>query len=134
ERYGMSETLLTISNPYAGERRAGSIGRPLEGVEIRVSDDNGQDVVQGAPGELWVRCEGMMLGYWGLPEATATSFDSAGWFRTGDVVERDADGYLRIVGRSSIDIIKSGGFKIGAREIEDVLLAHPDVCEVVVFG
>lgn len=134
ERYGMSETLLTISNPYAGERRAGSIGLPLEGVEIRVCDDHNQDVDAGVPGELWVRCEGMMLEYWGLPEVTASSFDSAGWFRTGDVVERDPDGYLRIVGRSSVDIIKSGGFKIGAREIEDVLLAHPDVREVAVFG
>lgn len=134
ERYGMTETLLTISNPLRGERRPGSVGHPIEGVELRIVDDAGDPVQDDDPGELLVRCEGMMLGYWGNPEATAAAFDAEGWFRTGDVATRDAQGYVHIVGRSSVDIIKSGGFKIGAREIEDVLLTHPELEEVAVFG
>lgn len=134
ERYGMSETLLTLSNPYEGERRAGAVGRPIEGVDARVVDDEGNDVSPGIPGELWIRAPFTMLGYWERPEANATAFASGGWFKTGDVVQADSDGYLRIVGRSSIDIIKSGGFKIGAREIEDVLRAHPDLLDVAILG
>lgn len=133
ERYGMSETLITLSNPLDGERRSGSVGREVPGVRARVVDDAGAPVVDGEVGELQVQTPAMMSGYWNNPEATAKSFDGP-WFRTGDVVQRDADGYVRIVGRKSVDIIKSGGFKISAREIEEALLLHPAVVEAAVVG
>jgi acyl-CoA synthetase (AMP-forming)/AMP-acid ligase II len=133
ERYGMTETLITFSNPHDGERRPGSVGRPVPGCEARVVDDAGRDVGQAELGELWVRGPGLMQGYWGRPEDTAEAF-SDGWFRTGDVAVADPDGYLRIVGRRSTDIIKSGGFKIAALEIEEVLLRHPAVREAAVVG
>ncbi|WP_428261884.1 AMP-binding protein [Haliangium sp.] len=133
ERYGMSETLLTLSNPVVGERRPGSVGLPVPGFDIRVVDENGHDVTPGQPGELWVRGVGLMNGYWNQPEATRQAFRD-GWFLTGDVVARDPDGYVRILGRRSVDIIKSGGFKISAREIEEVLATHPAVAEVAVVG
>lgn len=133
ERYGMTETLITLSNPHDGERRPGSVGRPVPGCEARVVDDAGRDAAPGELGELWVRGPGMMQGYWGRPEETAAAF-TEGWFRTGDVVVADPDGYLRIVGRRSTDIIKSGGFKIAAPEIEEVLRRHPSVREAAVVG
>ncbi|TNF34587.1 MAG: hypothetical protein EP329_07085, partial [Deltaproteobacteria bacterium] len=133
ERYGMTETGFVLSNPYAGERRAGTVGRPVAGYEARVVDEAGAPVAVGAPGELEVRGDGLMEGYWRQPETTAASFRD-GWFRTGDVVTVDADGVYRIVGRSSVDIIKSGGFKISAREIEEVLAEDPRVAEVAVVG
>lgn len=133
ERYGMSETLLTLSNPYEGERRPGSVGHPVGDVEIRVVDDQGNDLPDGEVGELWVRSQNLMLGYWNLPEQTTAAFTD-GWFRTGDVVTRAPDGYVKIVGRRSTDIIKSGGFKISALEIEEVLREHPGVAEVAVVG
>lgn len=133
ERYGMSETLITFSNPLDGERRPGSVGREVPGVRARVVDDGGQPIAAGEVGELQVQTPAMMSGYWNNPEATAASFDGP-WFRTGDVVERDTDGYVRIVGRKSVDIIKSGGFKISAREIEEALLLHPAVAEAAVVG
>ena len=126
----MTETLITLSNPLHGERRAGSVGLPLPGVHIRVVDDDGIDAQQG---ELLVQGPGMMTRYRGRPQETEAAFDGP-WFRTGDVVERDPDGYVRIVGRRSVDIIKSGGFKIATREIEDVLARHDLVREVAVFG
>jgi acyl-CoA synthetase (AMP-forming)/AMP-acid ligase II len=130
ERYGMTETLITLSNPLHGERRAGSVGLPLPGVHIRVIDDDGVDAPEG---ELLVQGPGLMTCYRGRPHETEAAFDGP-WFRTGDVVARDPDGYVRIVGRSSVDIIKSGGFKIATREIEDVLARHELVREVAVFG
>lgn len=133
ERYGMTETLLTLSNPYDGERRPGSVGLPVPGCEIRVVDEVGEDVGAGESGELWIRWSGLMSGYWGRAEATREAI-SDGWFRTGDVVTRAADGYVSIVGRKSVDIIKSGGFKISAREIEEVLARHPAVRECAVIG
>jgi acyl-CoA synthetase (AMP-forming)/AMP-acid ligase II len=133
ERYGMSETLFTLSNPYAGERRPGTVGLPVPGYEVRVVDDAGHEVKSGELGEIVVRGNGMMTGYWGRPEETAASFRD-GWFLTGDVARRDRDGYFTIVGRKSVDIIKSGGYKISAREIEDVLRRHPRVREVAVVG
>jgi acyl-CoA synthetase (AMP-forming)/AMP-acid ligase II len=133
ERYGMTETLITLSNPHDGERRAGAVGRPVPGCEIRIVDDDLHDVPDDTPGELLVRSNGMMERYWGRPEATAAAFHD-GWFWTGDVVRRDADGYVRIVGRKSIDIIKSGGFKIAAKEIEAILERHPAVREAAVLG
>ncbi len=133
ERYGMSETLITFSNPLDGERRPGSVGPEVHGVQSRVVDDAGTEVGAGEVGELQVQTPAMMLGYWRNADATEASFDGP-WFRTGDVVVRDDDGYLRIVGRKSVDIIKSGGFKISAREIEEVLLMHPAVVEAAVVG
>ncbi|MCA9649004.1 MAG: AMP-binding protein [Myxococcales bacterium] len=133
ERYGMSETLITLSNPYEGERRAGAVGRPVPGFEARVVDDAGHEVDSGELGELWVRGPGLMQGYWGRPEETAAAFTD-GWFRTGDMVRADPDGMLRIVGRRSVDIIKSGGFKVSALEIEEVLRDHPQVEDAAVVG
>ncbi len=133
ERYGMTETLLTLSNPYEGERRPGSVGRPVPSCETRVVAEDGQTSPPGEPGELWVRWSGLMSRYWNDPAATRRA-STDGWFRTGDVVTCSEDGYYRIVGRKSVDIIKSGGFKISAREIEEVLARHPTVVECAVVG
>ena len=136
ERYGMTETGFTLSNPYRGERRPGFVGLPVPGVEVRLVDEVGSPVGVGEPGEIEVRGDNLMAGYWGRPEATAASFRD-GWFRTGDtaVLEKgDGDGYVRIVGRTSTDIIKTGGFKVGAREVEDVLMASGLVTECAVLG
>jgi acyl-CoA synthetase (AMP-forming)/AMP-acid ligase II len=133
ERYGMSETLFTLSNPFDGERRPGTVGLPVSGCEVRIVDEGGEDVPEGELGEIVVKGHGLMTGYWGRPEETAASFRD-GWFLTGDVARRDASGYVTIVGRKSVDIIKSGGFKISAREIEDVLRRHPHVLDVAVVG
>jgi malonyl-CoA/methylmalonyl-CoA synthetase len=133
----MTETLLSVSNPLSGERRAGSVGLPVPGYELRIvsldDDTAGADCAVGAEGELLVRGPGVMAGYWRNEAATTASFHD-GFFRTGDVARRDVDGYVTIVGRSSTDIVKSGGFKIGTREIEDVLLTHPSVVEAAVVG
>ncbi|MFI5166059.1 MAG: class I adenylate-forming enzyme family protein [Thermoanaerobaculales bacterium] len=133
ERYGMSETLFTLTNPYLGERRPGTVGKPAPGCEVRIVDDAGDDVPPGEVGELVVKGHGVMKGYWCRPEETAATFRD-GWFLTGDVARRDTDGYVTILGRKSVDIIKSGGFKISAREIEDVLRRHPRVADVAVVG
>jgi malonyl-CoA/methylmalonyl-CoA synthetase len=124
ERYGMTETLMLVSNPYDGERRPGSVGFPLPGVELRLSD--------GEQGEIQVRGPNVFAGYWERPEATAESFID-GWFRTGDLASTDPDGYLRILGRSK-DLIISGGLNVYPREVEDVLLSSPDVAEAAVVG
>ena len=133
ERYGMSETLLTLSNPYEGERRPGSVGFAVPGTEVRVVDEHFQDVRAGEQGEIVVRGPSVMTGYFGNPSATEAAFRD-GWFLTGDAATRDRDGYLRISGRKSVDILKSGGFKISAREIEEVILEHPQVAEAAVVG
>ncbi|MDE3086410.1 MAG: AMP-binding protein [Acidobacteriota bacterium] len=122
ERYGMTETLLTVSNPLEGERRAGTVGFPLPGVEARVEEESG---------ELLVRGPQVFAGYLGRPEATAAAF-TEGWFRTGDLAEVD-DGYLRILGRSG-DVVISGGFNVYPAEVEEVLARHPGVAEVAVAG
>ena len=132
ERYGMSETLFTLSNPYE-DRRPGTVGLPLPGCEVRIVDEAGRDAVAGEPGEILVKSNGMMTGYWRRPEETAASFRD-GWFATGDMASRDRAGYVTIAGRKSVDFIKSGGFKISAREIEDVLRVHPRVKDVAVVG
>jgi acyl-CoA synthetase (AMP-forming)/AMP-acid ligase II len=132
ERYGMSETLFTLSNPY-GDRRPGTVGLPVPGCEIRIVDEAGHDVEADEPGEILARSNGMMTRYWRRPEETAASFRE-GWFVTGDVARRDRDGYVTIAGRKSVDFIKSGGFKISAREIEDVLRRHPLIKDVAVIG
>jgi malonyl-CoA/methylmalonyl-CoA synthetase len=124
ERYGMTETLMLVSNPYDGERRAGTVGFPLPGVELRLCE--------GDQGEIQVRGPNVFAGYWERPQATAESF-TGGWFRTGDLGSVDPDGYVRILGRSK-ELIISGGFNVYPREVEEVLLAHPDVAEVAVTG
>jgi malonyl-CoA/methylmalonyl-CoA synthetase len=136
ERYGMSETLMNISNPYEGERRAGSVGFPLPGVSIRILDAEMRPVAEGEIGEIYVRGPNVCAGYWRRPDATAEAFvDSPDgrWFRTGDLGERSADGYITLRGRRT-DLIISGGFNIYPREIEEVLLEQPGVREVVVCG
>lgn len=132
ERYGMTETLMNISNPYAGERRAGTVGLPLPGVSVRLLDASGQPVADGETGELYVKGANVFPGYWRQPEATrAVLLD--GWFRTGDLAARSADGYFTLRGRQS-DVIISGGFNIYPREIEEFLLEQPEVAEAVVAG
>jgi malonyl-CoA/methylmalonyl-CoA synthetase len=133
ERYGMSETLFTLSNPYDGERRPGTVGLPTPGCAVRIVDDEGRDVADGELGEIVVKSDGMMSAYWGREAETAASFRD-GWFLTGDVARRGDGGYVTIVGRKSVDIIKSGGYKIAAREIEDVLRRHPKVKDAAVVG
>ncbi len=133
ERYGMTETLFTLTNPYAGERRPGTVGFPVEGCSVRIVDEAGRDVPVGEPGEILVQSNGQMTEYWGREADTGVA-SRDGWFVTGDVGQSDKDGYVRILGRQSVDVIKSGGFKISAREIEDVLAALPRIREVAVVG
>jgi len=133
ERYGMTETLITVSTRADGERRPGWVGVPIRGVRTRVVGDDGAEVGPGEIGELQVAGDTLFLGYLNRPEATASSMDGE-WFRTGDAAEIDGEGFHRIVGRQSIDIIKTGGFKVGAGEIETVLLGHAAVGEVAVVG
>ena len=132
ERYGMTEFGMALSNPVRGERRPGFVGTPLPGVEARLVDEQGGALAPGAPGELEVRGPGVFLEYWRQPGATAAAFRD-GWFRTGDVAVVE-NGAYRLLGRSSVDIIKSGGYKISALEIEAVLRAHPGVAECAVVG
>jgi acyl-CoA synthetase (AMP-forming)/AMP-acid ligase II len=132
ERYGMSETLFTFSNPYE-DRRPGTVGLPVPGCVARIVDDAGREAGEGEAGELLVRSNGMMTGYWNRDAETAAAFRKD-WFATGDIVLRGSDGYLTVVGRKSADFIKSGGFKISSREIEDVLRRHDAVREVAVVG
>ena len=133
ERYGMTEIGMAISNPYNGERRAGYIGHPLPQVEIRTVDEDENLVQARQPGEIQVKGPGVFKEYWGKPEATAKSFTQDGWFKTGDIAVLE-DGYYRILGRDSIDIIKSGGYKISALEIEEVLRKHPQINDCGVVG
>jgi malonyl-CoA/methylmalonyl-CoA synthetase len=132
ERYGMSETLMNTGNPYDGERRAGTVGVPFRDVRVRVVDAAARPVPDGTVGELEVRGPNVFAGYWRNRDATAAAFRD-GWFRTGDLAERSADGYYPLRGRAS-DLIISGGFNIYPREIEEVLLEVPGVREVVVAG
>jgi len=133
ERYGMTEIGMGISNPLHGERRPGAVGRPLPGVEVRLVSEAG-DVVEteNEPAEIQVRGPAVFHDYWRRPEVTRESFVD-GWFKTGDVAVLE-DGYYRILGRLSVDIIKSGGYKLSALEIEDVLRQHPAVRECAVVG
>jgi len=135
ERYGMTETLITISTRAAGERRPVWVGLPINGVESRFVDDCGEPMtLDGSSiGELQIRGTTMFDEYLNRPDATAESFDGD-WFRTGDAVVIDDGGFHRIVGRQSIDIIKTGGFKVGAGEVEAALMTHPAVVECAVVG
>jgi malonyl-CoA/methylmalonyl-CoA synthetase len=133
ERYGMTEIGMAISNLYRGERRPGAVGAPLPGVEVRLKPENGPVITaEDEPGEIQVRGPGVFSAYWNRAQATEESFED-GWFRTGDmaVLER---GYYRIMGRLSVDIIKSGGYKLSALEIEAALLEHPLIAECAVIG
>lgn len=133
ERYGMTEIGMALSNPYRGDRRAGMVGVPLPGVEVRLLSEAGELITEEEqPGEIQVRGPGVFREYWNRPEITAESF-CEGWFRTGDVAQRE-EGYYRILGRQSVDIIKSGGYKLSALEIEAVLLDHPAIRECAVVG
>ena len=132
ERYGMTEIGMALSNPLTGERRPGSVGMPLPGVDVRLVDDAGREVVTGTPGELEVRGPSVFLEYWQRPEETSAAFRD-GWFRTGDVAVLE-DGSYRLLGRTSVDIIKTGGFKVSALEIEEVLRTHPAIAECAVVG
>jgi malonyl-CoA/methylmalonyl-CoA synthetase len=136
ERYGMTETLMNCSVRFAGDRRPGAVGLPLPGVSLRLVDDAGK-VIESQDGEtvgeIEVTGDNLFAGYLNRPDATASAMRD-GWFRTGDMAVRDPDGYVRIVGRRATDLIKSGGYKIGAGEIENALLEHPSVAEVAVTG
>jgi malonyl-CoA/methylmalonyl-CoA synthetase len=121
ERYGMTEFGIALSNPLDGERRPGSVGVPVPGVEVRLAD-----------GEVEVRGPGVFLEYWRRPEETRAAFRD-GWFRTGDVAVVE-DGAFRLLGRSNVDIIKTGGYKVSALEIEEVIREHPSVADCAVVG
>ncbi len=132
ERYGMTEIGMALSNPYRGERVPGSVGTPLPSVEVQLVAENGEPVAPGMPGEIEVRGPSIFREYWGKPDATRDAFRD-GWFRTGDtaVVEK---GFYRILGRTNIDILKTGGHKVSALEIEEALREHPAVAECAVVG
>ena len=135
ERYGSTESLITLSTRADGERRPGSVGLPLIGVQTRLVDDDGATVAHDGEsiGRLQIQGPTIFDGYLNRPDATAEAFDGD-WYRTGDVAVIDEAGMHRIVGRESVDLIKTGGFRVGAGEIETVLLGHPGVSEVAVIG
>ncbi|NBM19570.1 acyl-CoA synthetase [Streptomyces sp. GC420] len=148
ERYGMTETLMLCSSRWTppdirpsaravGGPRPGTVGVPLPGVELRLVDETGAEITAydgETVGEIQVRGPNLFTEYLNRPDATAAAFAEGGWFRTGDMATRDVDGYVRIVGRKATDLIKSGGYKIGAGEIENALLEHPGVREAAVTG
>lgn len=133
ERYGMTETGMALSNPYRGERLPGRVGVAMPGVEVGIFDENGSLLGAGEQGEIRVRGKGVFSEYWGKPRETESAFCD-GWFRTGDMALLELGGFFRILGRGSVDIIKSGGYKISALEIEEVLREHPLVEECAVVG
>jgi len=134
ERYGMTETNMNTSNPYDGERRAGTVGLPLPGVELRIVDaETGAPVARGEVGIIEVKGRNVFKGYWNMPEKTAQEFRPDGFFITGDLATMDADGYVTIVGRAK-DLIISGGYNIYPKEIELLLDEQPGVAESAVVG
>jgi len=139
DRYGMTECGFVLSTPYDEPRRPGTVGRPLPGISVRIVDpeaaDKGRrvDVADGTQGEIIIRGPNLFSGYWNRPDDTRRALLD-GYLRAGDLAVREADGMVRIVGRSSVDIIKTRGFKVGAVEIEDCLQHHPAVQEVAVVG
>jgi len=132
ERYGMTEIGMAISNSYRAERKPGSVGRPLPGVAVRLVDEGGCEVWPGTPGEIEVQGPNVFVEYWGKPDATRDAFRD-GWFRTGDTAVLE-NGAYRILGRSNIDILKTGGHKVSALEVEETLREHPDIAECAVIG
>lgn len=133
ERYGMSEAGMITSNPYDRERRGGTVGFPLPGVDLRVADGDDAPLPAGEPGAVQIRGPNVFAGYWRMPDKTAEEFTADGWFRTGDVGEWSEDGYLSIVGRAK-DLIISGGYNVYPKEIELVIDAIPGVVESAVIG
>lgn len=133
ERYGMSEAGMIASNPLASERKGGTVGLPLPGVEVRVADGDDQPLPAGEVGGIQIRGPNVFAGYWNQPARTAEEFATDRWFRTGDVGRFDADGYLSIVGRAK-DLIITGGYNVYPKEIELVLDAIPGVLESAVIG
>lgn len=136
ERYGSTESLITLSTRADGERRPGWVGLPLAGVQTRLRHEDGSEAPHDGEtiGSLQIQAPTLFDGYLNRPDATAEAFEPDGWYRTGDAAVIDADGMHRIVGRESVDLIKSGGFRVGAGEIETLLLGHPGVAEVAVVG
>jgi fatty acid CoA ligase FadD36 len=136
ERYGMTETLITVSARADGERRPGHVGLPLPGIATRLVGEDGRPVPHdgNAIGELQVRGATLFSGYLNRPDATAAAYPADGWFRTGDIAAVDEGGNHRIVGRASTDLIKTGGYRVGAGEVENHLLSHPAVREAAVVG
>ncbi|MCH2043422.1 MAG: acyl-CoA synthetase [Saprospiraceae bacterium] len=134
ERYGMTEIGMAVSNPYLKERRAGHIGQPLPNVELRLVSEDGKVVEEdGKSGEIQIKGPNVFLEYWEKPEVTQSSFTEDAWFKTGDIAYAN-EGYYKIMGRNSVDIIKSGGYKISALEIEDVLRRHQQIKDCAVVG
>jgi malonyl-CoA/methylmalonyl-CoA synthetase len=132
ERYGMTEIGMALSNPLEGTRRPGTVGVPLPGIDVHLVDEEGIEVAAGQPGEVEVQGPSVFREYWQRPEETRTAFRN-GWFRTGDMAVVE-DGFYRLLGRTSVDIIKTGGFKVSALEIEEVLRTHPAIAECAVVG
>jgi malonyl-CoA/methylmalonyl-CoA synthetase len=134
ERYGMTEIGMAISNSYRGERYPGHVGLPLPGVALRIRTEEDGEVAEGEAGEIQIKGPGVFPEYWNKPEATAASFTEDGWFKTGDIAQLDPQKGYRILGRNSVDIIKSGGYKISALEIEEVLRRHAAIDDCAVVG
>ncbi|KQY03242.1 acyl-CoA synthetase [Mycobacterium sp. Root135] len=136
ERYGSTESLITLSTLADGERRPGWVGLPVAGVQTRLTGEDGAEVPHDGESIGRLEVQGPMLfdGYLNLPEATAAALGDDGWYRTGDVAVIDSGGMHRIVGRESVDLIKSGGYRVGAGEVETALLGHDGVVEVAVVG
>jgi malonyl-CoA/methylmalonyl-CoA synthetase len=128
----MTEIGMAISNPYHGERQPGTVGQPLPGFEVRIVTEDGSDAPEGVPGEIHVRGPALFREYWNHPDATREAFRN-GYFLTGDVAELNG-GYISIRGRASVDILKSGAYKLSALEIEEVLREHPAIRDVAVVG
>jgi len=133
ERYGMSEAGMITSNPYEGERRGGTVGKPLPGVSVRVAGADGKNQPPGQPGEIQIKGPNVFAGYWRMPEKTREEFTADGWFKTGDVGQWSEDGYVSIVGRAK-DLIITGGYNVYPKEIELVVDAIPGVVESAVIG
>jgi len=133
ERYGMTEIGMAISNPLHGERRPGYVGKPFAGVRVKLVDETGEVIKEeGVAGEICIRSKNVFLEYWGKPEETKKTFRDD-WLLTGDIAVMEG-GYYRILGRKSVDIIKTGGYKVSALEIEEVLREHPSIAECAVVG
>jgi malonyl-CoA/methylmalonyl-CoA synthetase len=133
ERYGMTETNMITSNPYDGARRAGTVGQPLPGVEVRICDADGADLPCGDVGVIEVRGPNVFQGYWQMPEKTREDLRADGFFSTGDLGVMDDQGYVTIVGRAK-DLVISGGFNVYPKEVEDLIDALPGVLESAVIG
>ncbi|GAB2222306.1 hypothetical protein Droror1_Dr00013518 [Drosera rotundifolia] len=134
ERYGMTEFVMAISNPLRGLRKGGTVGKPFPGVEAKIIKEDGTECEPTESGELCIRSPSLFREYWKREEVTKESFIDGGFFKTGDAVMVDEDGYYKILGRTSADIMKVGGYKLSALEIEATLLEHPVVSECCVLG